>query len=376
LNVYHDFRQGLLLEADFVRVLEILESYLVRRFVCGVPTHGLNKVFPALYGQAKAYPTFPEGVAAVLKARHYPIDAEFSSSFTSARLYGSGERAAKTKYILERLEQSYCHHEQVVFAGLTIEHVMPRTLTPWWKDHLGQDWEGIYGTCIDTIGNLTLTGYNSDLSNSSFDKKKDFYGGSHIEITKQICGYLNWTKDEIGSRGVSLAERALSIWPYYGAVGEEDASEAQASSPSDPAMSAEETIRQLGGGVQVKSQYYTLKSGQTVMVTNSKHHPKQHYYWYGISPAGLKGIEDLGVTHVAFGMGTRAIALVPVAELKEFLKGTNTTKNADKSIRHYHVLISDGPDAVMYWSENKPKVILKPHLIVCQESFALEPPDA
>jgi hypothetical protein len=128
-------------------------------------------------------------------------------------------------------------------------------------------------------------------------------------------------------------------------------------------MSPGETIRQLGGGSQIKSQYYALSSGQKVLVTNSKHYPKDRYYWYGISPGGLRGCEELGITHVAFGMGTKSIALVPVEEVKEFIKGTNATKNVDKSIRHYHVLISDGPEPEMYWSDTKPKVQLKPYLV-------------
>jgi uncharacterized protein with ParB-like and HNH nuclease domain len=222
LNVYHDLKQGNLSEDDFVAVLEILESYLVRRFVCGIPTHGLNKIFTGLYAHAKKYPTIVDGVAAVLKGRSFPKNAEFLNSFTSARLYGSGERAAKTKYILERLEDSFHHHEQVVFDNLTIEHILPQTLTPWWKEHLGEDWEEIYGKFIDTIGNLTLTGYNSDLSNYSFEKKKEYYQDSHVEMTKQICDESSWTGAEIGERGLDLAKKAAAIWPYYEAVGEED----------------------------------------------------------------------------------------------------------------------------------------------------------
>ena len=181
LNVYRDYKQGTLSEDDFVKVLGMLESYLVRRFVCAVPSHGLNKVFPGLYTHAKAFPSLPDGVAAVLKGRNFPKDADFASSFTSVRLYGSGERVAKTKYILEQLEGSFLHHEKVQYDNLTIEHVLPQTLTPWWTEQLGEEWEAVYGKYVDTIGNLTLTGYNSDLSNYSFEKKKDFYKDSHID---------------------------------------------------------------------------------------------------------------------------------------------------------------------------------------------------
>jgi hypothetical protein len=137
-------------------------------------------------------------------------------------------------------------------------------------------------------------------------------------------------------------------------------------------MSPEEAIRQLGGGTQIKSQYYALSSGAKVWVANSKHHPRGHYYWYGISPGGLKGIEELGITHVAFGMGSKMIALVPVEVVKAFLKGTASSKNVDKSIKHYHVLISDNPEPEMYWSDTKPKFQLKSYLVACNKAAVEE----
>jgi uncharacterized protein with ParB-like and HNH nuclease domain len=367
LNVYHDFKQGSLSEVDFLAVLEILESYLVRRFVCGVPTHGLNKVFPPLYAHAKAYPVFVDGVATVLKSRNFPKNTEFLSALDSARLYGSGERAAKTKYLLERLEASYEHHEHVVYDNLTIEHVMPQTLTDWWKDHLGPNWEDTYDKLVHTIGNLTLTGYNSDLSNASFDEKKGYYKDSHVEITKAICAESSWTAEVIQKRGADLGTRAEAIWPYYGAVGDEAPLD---SPPGDPATSPEAAIQQLGGGTQIKYQYYALHSGQKVLVVNSKHHPSSQHYWYGISPASLTSCEEQGVTHVAFGMGTKAIALVPIQEVRDFIQVTKATLNADKSIKHYHVFISDGPDPEMYWSETKPKVRLEQYLVTCHKEPA------
>jgi len=74
-------------------------------------------------------------------------------------------------------------------------------------------------------------------------------------------------------------------------------------------------------------------------------------------------MDEHGVTHVAFGMGQKRIALVPIAQVKKFIKTTNTTKNADKSIRHYHVLISDGAEPEMYWSATTPRVMLKDYML-------------
>src|SRR5436305_13939709 len=79
---------------------------------------------------------------------------------------------------------SYRHKEPVDTEALTIEHVMPRTPTDWWRQHLGEDWEVVHDEWLDTVGNLTLTGYNSELSNSDFPTKKKHLQASHVELNK------------------------------------------------------------------------------------------------------------------------------------------------------------------------------------------------
>jgi hypothetical protein len=132
-------------------------------------------------------------------------------------------------------------------------------------------------------------------------------------------------------------------------------------------MSPEAAIQQLGGGTQIKYQYYTLSNGRKVLIVNSKYHASSRYYWYGISPGAMNGCEEHSVSHVAFGMGTKAIAVVPIERVIEFINATHVSKKADKSIKHYHVLISDGSEPEMYWSEAKPKVHLKEYLVLCKE---------
>src|SRR5262249_30101473 len=139
LNVYHAFEAKAVAEVEFAEVLDVLENFLIRRFVCGVPTHGLIRVFSALFGQARGRP-LAEGVRRLLRDKNYPRDVDFRERFVTCKLYGGGERLAKTKLILERLEASFAHKEPPDYAALTVEHVMPRTLTDWWKDHLGEGW--------------------------------------------------------------------------------------------------------------------------------------------------------------------------------------------------------------------------------------------
>lgn len=218
LNVYGDYARGALSEDDFVDLLDTLESFLVRRFVCAVPTHGLNKIFPPLYVQAKDGPKFVEAVRKILAGKGYPRDEEFRDRIESARLYGAGDRREKTKLLLERLETSFGHKEPVVAATLSIEHVMPQTLTAEWQEELGPTWEEDHEQLLHTLGNLTLTSYNAELNNDRFEEKKKLYADSHLELNKHFATVDKWTAAAIEKRAEVLAERACAVWPYHGPI--------------------------------------------------------------------------------------------------------------------------------------------------------------
>lgn len=216
LNVYDDYECGRVSGDDFAAVLDVLENFMIRRWVCSVPTYGLNKVFPPLYAQAKRHDSLLDGVKAVLSGKNYPRDDEFRDRLVSTRLYASGERAAKTKLILERLESRAAHREPVPSDKLTVEHVMPQTLTDAWRAHLGDDADAVYEQLLHTLGNLTLTGYNVPMSNNGFAEKQAVLADSHVELNKYFQAIAIWNGDAIGARAEHLAEIALEVWPYFG----------------------------------------------------------------------------------------------------------------------------------------------------------------
>jgi uncharacterized protein with ParB-like and HNH nuclease domain len=215
LNIYQDYAANSLLESQFSEVLKVLENYLVRRFICGVPTYGLNKMFPTLYAQAKQNPDFIEGLKDSLRTKQYPRDVEFRERLITSKLYGPSERIEKTKIVLERLEESFDHQEQVNFDDLQIEHVMPQTLTDSWKAALGESWETTYELLLHTLGNLTLTGYNAPLSNDDFVQKQEILGQSHLELNKYFRNLDGWGEQAIRQRAEILAERAVQVWKYF-----------------------------------------------------------------------------------------------------------------------------------------------------------------
>lgn len=114
------------------------------------------------------------------------------------------------------MEESFGHKEKVSFENLTIEHIMPQRLNEWWKNHLGEDYEITHELLLHSLGNLTLTAYNSELSNDSFINKQKELKNSHLEINKYFQNISQWRREEIDNRAEKLADMALTIWSYFG----------------------------------------------------------------------------------------------------------------------------------------------------------------
>lgn len=218
LNFYSDYADLKISKEHFVTILKTLENYLIRRFVCNVPSNTLNKIFPVLYPQiiSKHPDNVVEGFKTVLQGRGYPKDNEFYLRFRETKFYGGGDRQIKTKLILETIEESFAHKERVPFDKLSIEHIMPQTLSEWWQKELGAEWEETHDLFLHTIGNLTLTAYNTELSNDAFPTKKKTLEESHLELNKYFSEIPRWTRHEIEQRADILAKRAIELWAYFG----------------------------------------------------------------------------------------------------------------------------------------------------------------
>ena len=220
LNCYDDWMKNRITEQEFVSVLQVLENFILRRFVCNVQTRGLNRIFALLYSQVSkgtdlASDNFVERLKLTLQNRDYPKDVEFRARLVDVKLYG-GNRSEKCKLILESIEESFEHKEQVPFDKLSIEHVMPQTLNESWKENLGEDWAITHELLRHTLGNLTLTAYNPELSNDTFEQKKGHFENSHLELNKYFQSRTSWRREDIEERAEYLADIALQIWGYFG----------------------------------------------------------------------------------------------------------------------------------------------------------------
>ena len=194
-----------------VESMEIIESFVIRRAVCGLPTNRLRGIFGRMAAQAK-----PDGF--ILQTRDYldksdwPTDEWFSEAFASYQLYG--RRLDRTRLILDSLELHFGDKEHPDMNGpITVEHIMPQHLTDEWRTMLGPDATELHSKWLHTPGNLTLTAYNSELGNRPFSEKKTMLANSNFALSQSILERAVWDGDAIRSRGEVLVERAVRIWP-------------------------------------------------------------------------------------------------------------------------------------------------------------------
>ena len=200
--------------------VDLIESFLVRRMICGVTSANLNKILSALVGELDESAPLDEVVRKRLSVprRNFMSDSHVRDAVKARPFYWQG-RADQRMMILKRIEKSYETNEPAdLDARLSVEHVLPQTLTPEWAAMLadgpdGQTPEETHRRLLHTLGNLTLSGYNSQLSNHPFDRKQQLYQTSGLHMNRPIAEAGQWGAAEIEARSDDLATRIIVIWP-------------------------------------------------------------------------------------------------------------------------------------------------------------------
>ncbi len=215
LELYSDFQSGLLSKLDFLAAVRLVESYVFRRAVCEIPTNSLNKTF-ATFGRDLKKDRYLESIQAKFlllpSYRRFPRDDEFRRQLQVRDLYHFRSRS----YWLRRME-NHDRKERVPVDEYTIEHIMPQNedMRPEWKAMLGEEWERVHGMRLHTVGNLTLTGYNTEYSDRPFHEKRDMKGGfaeSPLRMNAGLGSLEVWDEDAIVARAERLAELASKVW--------------------------------------------------------------------------------------------------------------------------------------------------------------------
>lgn len=215
LPVYDDFAKDIIPKESFLEILGLVESYVFRRAICGIPTNSLNKTFANLY-KAIIQENYLESVKAAFQLmdgyKRFPDDSEFEKELIAKDVYNFRSR----NYLLNYLE-NYGRKESVNTDDYTIEHIMPQNpaLSAEWKSMLGEKWKEVHQMYLHTLGNLTLTGYNSELSDRPYTLKKTIEGGfndSPLRLNAHLRSIDSWNEDVIKERAKQLAGKAITIW--------------------------------------------------------------------------------------------------------------------------------------------------------------------
>ena len=217
LKIHHDCREGLITSDELKEILRLCISYVLRRAICEIPTNSMNKTFATLKNYIR-----PDDYLNSVKAffvmqdtyKEFPDNDKFEGAFENRDIYNMRAR----NYILSRLE-NFENKAPIIIENYTIEHIMPqnKNLSSEWQADLGSEWQEVQKKYLHTIGNLTLTAYNSEMSDRPFLEKMDMPGGfkeSALRLNKYVVLQNKWNEKHIQERANELAKKAESIWPY------------------------------------------------------------------------------------------------------------------------------------------------------------------
>ncbi|GGN94178.1 hypothetical protein GCM10011610_56840 [Nocardia rhizosphaerihabitans] len=210
---------GVATSEQIARALLSVESMLVRRFLVGHATQGLNRVFAAAVQELDTSLPADQALNLYLSAgrKHFATDAQLLDAVLTTQFYWVG-RSAQRKVMMTWIERLYPTRESVSPVSLTIEHVMPQSLSPRWRTELAEQYgtdqvDELHERWLHTLGNLTLTGYNENLSNHEFARKRVTLRASSIRMNQEIATNEAWGPEQIEHRARALAKRIVEAWP-------------------------------------------------------------------------------------------------------------------------------------------------------------------
>jgi len=222
LDAYNDYKHDRLTADELVQIVRLVESYVFRRAICAIPTNSLNKTFAGLSRTLKKDRYLESVKAAFLlmpSYRRFPNDEEFQRDIKLRDLYNFRSRS----YWLRRLE-NHGKKERVDVENYTIEHILPQneSLSKEWQAELGPEWQHLQQTWLHTLGNLTLTGYNSEYRDFPFAYKRDQatdkdgnpigFAHSPLKLNLGLGKVATWNEDAIKARADRLALEAAKVW--------------------------------------------------------------------------------------------------------------------------------------------------------------------
>lgn len=220
-SVFDDFDAGVIDDETLCKVLRLLLNYSIRRLICEVGSNSLRGLYKTLYGRVfnrpenknNYYDSIVSFLLQLTSKDVMPSDAEFVAALKERNLY---RKNALCKCLLVAIENQ--GKEQIKTDALTIEHIMPqnKNLSTAWQRMLGTDWELVRERYLHTLGNLTLTGYNSELGDLPFAEKLDKLAEENTHVTvlySDVKNKTEWNAQTMESRAERLSEEVLKLFP-------------------------------------------------------------------------------------------------------------------------------------------------------------------
>ncbi|NQY68529.1 MAG: DUF4268 domain-containing protein [Flavobacteriales bacterium] len=225
LQVFEDADNGLIDADTLVNITKLIQSYSWRRFVVGLPTNALNKIFMTLYAEVDTEDYYDSIAIALMKKRgsaKFPTNEELISSLKDKDLYNI--KSKNRNYMFEKLENhNNREHVDTSNENITIEHIFPQNPNEDWNENLDtDDFFSLKEKYTNTIANLTLSGNNGSLSNKSFLEKKSMnkdggkqgYEFSRLWLNSYLQSIEGWNIENYNKRLEIISNRFVDIWEY------------------------------------------------------------------------------------------------------------------------------------------------------------------
>lgn len=221
-RLFDDYEAGVFNEGELERILAFFVNYGVRRLVCEVGSNSLRGLYKTLYKRIFSNEnnknTYYDSIVCFFtqlsSGDKFPTDLEFKVALKEKDIY---HKLDLRKYLLASIENNNSKEKLEITSEITIEHIMPQKLSSSWQKMIGDNWQEVQSELLHTLGNLTLTGYNSELSNSPFNEKKKLLEEKVAKVKVLNMDVINqdvWNAEKIRARADRLAGITIDIFPY------------------------------------------------------------------------------------------------------------------------------------------------------------------
>ncbi len=334
----------------FQQAMRDLSSFVIRRSIVGESTRGYGRWFVEAIKQIGSDPV--ADLRKIWTERGWPSDREFTRKLLEFPIYR--REPAKCRLILDRLEQSYGHKEKVDPTTLTIEHVMPQTIESddaghSWRDVLGPNWFAVHQRWVHTIGNLTLTGYNSEMSNNMYGVKRSALLASNLVLNDYFDTKEQWDLLAIEERGRELATEINNIWPNPSGLTEGDSEPEKATAivPNfDIAALRAQSLSRIREYLQLNlsqkgyARFESEDGKNRILCLASQPYidGSDEKYWFGVTPMQLEFVSNSVEGSVSLCCGSPdRILWMPRSDFMAFVKNMDETQG-----KHWHIHVFSG----------------------------------